>query len=102
MFNSITSTELQALIFSSTDWMILLIISCVIALTTFVVYRFLNENPDKTKDTVMIKIDRNGKHRYEIKENVDNEKTLFWMKIIFFIIGLALLFIPIHNWFYKS
>ncbi|GAK99948.1 hypothetical protein JCM19314_1133 [Nonlabens ulvanivorans] len=50
----------------------------------------------------MIKIDRNGKHRYEIKENLDNGKVYFWMKVIFFIIALGLLFIPIHSWFYKS
>ncbi|PRX13591.1 hypothetical protein [Nonlabens ulvanivorans] len=102
MFYSTTSTDLQFLLMSSTDWMTLLVISSVIALGTFVVYRLYDEDADKAKKSVMIKIDRNGKHRYEIKENLDNGKVYFWMKLIFFIIALGLLFIPIHSWFYKS
>ncbi|MGJ8684329.1 MAG: hypothetical protein ACSHWW_06880 [Nonlabens sp.] len=102
MIYSTTSTELQALIFSSTDWMILSIVTCVIGFGTLLVYRFYNENHHKTKKSVMIKIDRNGKHRYEIKEDVDNDRAIFWMKVVFFIIAIGLLCIPIHSWLYKS
>ncbi|MBF4985284.1 hypothetical protein FNJ87_13405 [Nonlabens mediterrranea] len=87
---------------SSTDWMILLVISSIIAVGTFVAYRFCSEDTDKTKRSIMIKIDRNGKHRYEIKENLDNGKMVFWMKVVLFIITVGILCIPIHSWFYKS
>ncbi|WP_146105164.1 hypothetical protein [Nonlabens arenilitoris] len=102
MFYSTTSTDLQVLLMSSTDWMTLLVISSVIALGTFLVYRLYDEDTDKTKRSVMIKIDRNGKHRYEIKDDLDNGKVIFWLKVIFFIIAVGLLCIPIHSWFYKS
>lgn len=102
MFYNATSTDLQSLLITSSDWFILLIVSCIIALGTFVVYRFFKQDLDKTEKSVMIKIDRNGKHRYEIKENFDNDRMIFWMKVVFAIIAIALFFIPIHSWLYKS
>lgn len=102
MVYNTASTDLKFLLFSTTDWLILFTVSIIIAVATFVAYRFYNEEVDKNSRSVMIKIDRNGKHRYEIKEDLDNSKMLFWIKVVFFIIALALFCIPIHNWFYKS
>lgn len=102
MIYNMTSTELHTMILSTTDWAILLVVFSVIAIGSFTVYRLFQENLNKTERSVMIKIDRNGKHRYEIKENTNGDRNLFWVKVIFVIIALGLLCIPLHSWFSKS
>ncbi|WP_438962003.1 hypothetical protein [Nonlabens sp.] len=102
MFYGMTSPELQAMILSSTDWAVVLVVVSVIAIVSFTLNRLFQEYMSKTERTVMIKIDRNGKHRYEIKENTDSDRNMFWYKVVLIIIALGFLCIPLHSWLSKS
>lgn len=49
---------------------------------------------DDAKSRLAIKIDRNGKHRYEVIPNFGNSNLKFWIKIVIAIIALLFLWLP--------
>lgn len=53
-----------------------------------------SESPNRQ---ISIKIDRNGKHRYEIVPDSGNSNLKFWMKLVIALIALAFLWIPIKS-----
>jgi hypothetical protein len=59
-------------------------------------------NSDAAKNSISIKIDRNGKYRYDIVPDSGNGNLLFWIKIIAAIIAIALFLIPLNNLLNRS
>jgi flagellar basal body-associated protein FliL len=72
--------------------MVLLTIVVVAAWFWFV--KNQKSDSDNAKSRVAIKIDRNGKHRYEVIPNSGNSNLKFWVRVIIAIIALLFLWLP--------
>ncbi|WP_298954907.1 hypothetical protein [uncultured Nonlabens sp.] len=89
----------QKLLVSSTQNILGLFLIASI-LTVFLLW-FLkclrSENGNAGKNSISIKIDRNGKYRYETVPNSGNSNLKFWIKIMIAIIAVAFLWSPIKS-----
>jgi hypothetical protein len=54
-------------------------------------------NTDSSSSRVSIKIDRNGKHRYDVVPDSDDGNLRFWIKFIIALLIIAFLWIPIKS-----
>ncbi len=61
-------------------------------------FNYFNKESDPASDNtrVAVKIDRRGNYRYESVPDEGNNAMAMWLKILFVVIALALLFVPIN------
>ncbi|MEO9953790.1 hypothetical protein [Nonlabens sp.] len=90
-------TSQQLLASSAQSLLGLLFIASVIVVGYLWFLKSQRSNTDAPKSSVSIKIDRNGKYRYEAVPNSGNSNLKFWIKIIIAIMALAFLWIPIKS-----
>ncbi len=84
----------QVLQSSIMDMLTMLFVSIVVIAAWYWYVKNQKTDSDVTKSRVAIKIDRNGKHRYEVIPNSGNSNLKFWVRIIIAIIALAFLWLP--------
>ena len=91
------TTPQQLLQYSSQSILGLLCIASVLVVAWIWFLKSQKSDTDSPKSSVSIKIDRNGKYRYEAVPNSGNSNLKFWVKIMIAIIALAFLWIPIKS-----
>lgn len=98
MNNSITSVQ-QILQISSQTVLGIVIISTFLMFGWFLFVKNQKANSDSSKNSVAIKISRDGKYKYEVVPDSDNKNLKFWIGVIIAIIALMFLWIPMKSIF---
>ncbi|MEN8817162.1 MAG: hypothetical protein ABF274_09880 [Nonlabens sp.] len=97
ILNESLSISQQLLQTGSNVTLFALIATGILAAVYFWFLKNQKADSDSTRNQVSIKIDRNGKHRYEIVPDSGNSNLKFWVKLIIALIALAFLWIPIKS-----
>ncbi|WP_213523458.1 hypothetical protein [Nonlabens sp.] len=92
-------TAQQLLQYSLQSTFIILIISGLFVLGCMLFLKNQNTNADSNKNSIAVKIDHNGKYKYEVVPNLGNSNLKFWIRIIIAIITFTFLYIPIKSLF---
>lgn len=92
-------TAQQLLQYSLQSTLTILIVSGLFVLGWMIFLKNQKANSDSPKNSISIKIDHNGKYKYEVVPNSGNSNLKFWIRILIAIIALAFLWIPIKSLF---
>jgi hypothetical protein len=92
-------TSQQLLQYSLQSTLTIVIVSGLFVLGWMLFLKNQKANPDSTKNSISIKIDHNGKYKYDVVPNSGNSNLKFWIRILIAIIALAFLWIPIKSFF---
>jgi high-affinity Fe2+/Pb2+ permease len=92
-------TAQQLLQYSLQSTLTILIVSGLLVLGWMLFLKNQKANSDSPENSISIKIDHNGKYKYEVVPNSGNSNLKFWIRIIIAIIALAVLWIPIKSLF---
>jgi len=93
--NSYVSISQQLLQISSQEMLYIIVISSILVAAYLWFSKNQKADNDSSSSRVSIKIDRNGKHRYDVVPNSEDGNLKFWIKFIIAIIIVAFLWIPI-------
>lgn len=93
--NSYLSISQQLLQTSLQGMLYIIVISGVLVAAYLWFLKNQKADTDSSNSRVSIKIDRNGKHRYDVVPNSGDGNLKFWIKFIIAIIIVAFLWIPI-------
>jgi len=92
-------TAQQLLQYSLQSTLTILIVSGLLVLGWMLFLKNQKANSDSPENSISIKIDHNGKYKYEVVPNSGNSNLKFWIRILIAIIALAVLWIPIKSLF---
>ena len=92
-------TSQQLLQYSLQSTLTIVIVSGLFVLGWMLFLKNQKANSDSTKNSISIKIDHNGKYKYDVVPNSGNSNLKFWIRILIAIIALAFLWIPIKSFF---
>jgi hypothetical protein len=92
-------TAQQILQYSLQSTLTILIVSGLLVLGWMLFLKNQKANSDSPENSISIKIDHNGKYKYEVVPNSGNSNLKFWIRILIAIIALAVLWIPIKSLF---
>jgi membrane carboxypeptidase/penicillin-binding protein PbpC len=97
LLNEYLSISQQLLQSGSNITLFVVIVTGVLAAAYFWFLKNQKADSETPNRQISIKIDRNGKHRYEVVPDSGNGNLKFWIKLIIALIALAFLWIPIKS-----
>ncbi|AGC78041.1 hypothetical protein LX97_03129 [Nonlabens dokdonensis] len=92
--NQLQTISQQVLQSSISNMVGMVLLTIVVVAAWFWFVKNQKSDSDNAKSRVAIKIDRNGKHRYEVIPNSGNSNLKFWVRVIIAIIALLFLWLP--------
>lgn len=95
--NESLSISQQLMQSGSNFTLFIIVITGVLAAAYYWFLKNQKANSDSPRSQVSIKIDSNGKHRYEVVPDSGNSNLKFWIKLIIALVALAFLWIPIKS-----
>ncbi|MFB0903730.1 MAG: hypothetical protein QMB11_05065 [Nonlabens sp.] len=93
--NSYIYISPQLLQTSSQGMLYIIVVSSILVAAYLWFLKTQKVDNDSSRSRISIKIDRNGKHKYDVVPNSGDGNLKFWIKFIIAVIIVAFLWIPI-------